>query len=145
MSDPEVDMLIDCEEDVNTSTYVINVGQGDQNGAISATWPYKSGVCLLCTSESSTSRSRDKLHTLTPDGLETICRNSEMRGKTDLLAYLDANPLSNHVVHNTCRAMFMKATRRLYYTHQHHKNMQENTPFAEGGFSLEGDVCSLWG
>jgi len=87
-------LFVDMEVDVN----MVDVR--------SVVWPYKSRKCLLYTCF--TSKSKEKLHTLTDAGLEKICRNCVAKGKTDLLAYLDTHSSANHVVHNVCHTAFNK-------------------------------------
>jgi hypothetical protein len=104
MSDPVVEMFVEFDED-----FVVEVSDENHDATMTAEpgiWPFKSGVCLLCAGSKGTAK--DKLHSLTPDGLQTIRRSCETKGKTDLLSYLDANPTVKHVIHNSCRTLFNK-------------------------------------
>jgi hypothetical protein len=84
MSDPKVNMFVENEEEVTLTPEAVTVQQFNPSEVKSVTWSYQSGICLLCTGETRISIAIDKLHTLTADGLKTIRRNCETKGKSNV-------------------------------------------------------------
>ena len=74
--------------------------------------PFEDGCCLFYTG--SKSIAKDKLHNQTHDGLQTIRYSCELRGKTDLLAYLNANPTARQVFKTAVALTLIKSDLRFY-------------------------------
>jgi hypothetical protein len=64
---------------------------------------FKSGVCLLCCRITN-----EKLLALRADGLGTVRASAGVRGRQDIIDYIDGNSSEQLFVHNKCRLRFVR-------------------------------------